>query len=206
MLRLAPVSGCSGSKRLLADRQRPLEKRLRSRIVALSLKQAREVVEAHGRIGMLGSQRLLVDRQRPLVKRLRPRIVALSLKQDREVVEARGRIGMLGSQRLLADRQRPLEKRLRFRIGGAAMKIAACTLQKLGALRGGIPFQLRRSPRHAAPASHNAAISLDFSSHRPDRPPPLPQRAHPAPAPAPPPPAAPPRPPAPADAAGSRPS
>jgi hypothetical protein len=60
-----------GSQRLLADRQRPLVKRLRTRIVALSPKQASEVVEARARIGMLGSQRLLNGSKRPLATRLR---------------------------------------------------------------------------------------------------------------------------------------
>ena len=44
-----------GPKRLLADRQSPLEKRPRFRKVALSLKQEGEVVESRGRIGMLRS-------------------------------------------------------------------------------------------------------------------------------------------------------
>ena len=80
------------------------------------LKQAREVVQARRRRGMLRAERLLDDRQRPLVKRLRPGVVPLRLKQVSEVVEARRRIGMLRAERLLADRQRPLVKRLRPRI------------------------------------------------------------------------------------------
>jgi hypothetical protein len=51
-----------GAERLLADRQRVLEERPRSRKIALVVKQVGEVVESHRRIVMLGTERLLADR------------------------------------------------------------------------------------------------------------------------------------------------
>ena len=59
-----------GAERILPDRQRALMERPR-REIALCLKQAGEVVEAHRRLRMFGAERLLVDRQRALIERPR---------------------------------------------------------------------------------------------------------------------------------------
>src|SRR5208337_3347531 len=123
-----------GAERLLADRQRALQKRTRPGKVALGLKQTREVVEARRRIGMLGAERLLADRQRALQKRTRPDKVALGLKQKGEVVEARRRKGILGAERLLADRQRFAEKRESLCVSSAPKEITTCPVQKGGPL------------------------------------------------------------------------
>jgi hypothetical protein len=50
-------------------------------VVALLLKDAREVVEAFRRIGVLGAERLLRHHQCALEERPRPRKNALGLKQ-----------------------------------------------------------------------------------------------------------------------------
>src|SRR5262249_11384744 len=103
---------------LFGDCQRTLVKRPCLREVPLGLKQASEVVEVRGRIGMLGTEHLLPDRQRALVERPSARKVALVLKQVSEIVEAQRRIGMLwtssgpiGSSMTAARRTTPSMRR-----------------------------------------------------------------------------------------------
>ena len=75
------------SQRLLADRQRPLKKRLRARDKSSwNLKQAREAIQARRCVGVLRSQRLLLDRQRPLIKWPCTGVIALGVKKGREAV------------------------------------------------------------------------------------------------------------------------
>ena len=87
--------GVVGAQRLLADRQRQAEQRLRLPVSALGLEQLRQVVEAGGRVGVVGAQRLLADRQRQAEQRLRlgisgtkVKVISGSIQQPRRLRDA----------------------------------------------------------------------------------------------------------------------
>ena len=119
--------GVVGSQRLLADRQRPTEQRLRLPVPTLVPEQLSQVVEAGGRVevsghvgdggpvGVVGVHRRLADLQCPTEQLLRlPVVTALGPEHPCQIVEGENHVGVVGSQRRLADLQCPTEQRLRL--------------------------------------------------------------------------------------------
>ena len=73
--------GVLGAERLLADRQRALDRAAAPPPGRPGPEAGGEVVEARRRVGVLGAEHLLADRQRALEERPRRRKVALGLQQ-----------------------------------------------------------------------------------------------------------------------------
>src|SRR6478672_6324356 len=102
--------------RLLTDRERALQERLRLRIDAGGLVQQGEIVKRGGGVWMLGAERLLTDGERALEERLGLRVGADGLVQQGKIVDRGSGVGVLRAARLLIDRQRALVELLGLRV------------------------------------------------------------------------------------------
>ena len=98
MLRFSAHVGVLRPNGLFLDRQRPLEKGLGLRVLALVTVEQRQAVEAICHVEVLRAQGLFPDRQRPLVKGLGLRVLTWVGVEPRQVVEARGYVGVLRSE------------------------------------------------------------------------------------------------------------
>ena len=102
--------------RLLADRQRSLEKRLGVGVATPVFVEYSQVVERIRDIVRVRPSRLLADRQRSLEKQLGIRVATLRLVEISQVVERSRDIVRVRASRLLEYRQRPREERLGVRV------------------------------------------------------------------------------------------
>ena len=102
------TSACVGAMRLLVQRQRALQQRLGSAVVAHLLIKLREVIGRLSRLGRVGPEHSLPNRQRARHQRLGGLVVALAVVEDRQGIaifgDVRGRRGPTAFSRIAIAR------------------------------------------------------------------------------------------------------